>query len=204
MFKSKMTLFSVAQLFSLVLALLLMTFSLLIGRSNFFLALNLDLGKIADIFFVGCSFAAEGWMWIPYFFIVFGWFKKDALLILWAILISTLLTQVPKIFIWDKVGRPMNSGIDPTQIHTIPGIELHLWNSFPSGHTATAFTMFLLTVYLFKTKRVLFLGALLAMACGYARIYLAQHFPLDVGGGIMVALITLWLSLMIRKKTTHA
>ena len=62
--------------------------------------------------------------------------------------------------------------------------------SFPSGHTATAFTIFLVSVYLFPKKEVLFLGAIYAIACGYSRVYLAQHFPLDVAGGIMVAILT--------------
>ena len=93
----------------------------------------------------------------------------------------------------------MASGIPVDQIHTVKGVEMHLWNSFPSGHTATAFTLFLLTTYLFPKKTVLAIGALYAIACGYSRVYLGQHFPLDVAGGITVAIITILLSIYIRK-----
>jgi membrane-associated phospholipid phosphatase len=101
------------------------------------------------------------------------------------------------------VSRPLASNIAPEQIHTVKGVEMHFWNSFPSGHTATAFTLFLLTVYLLPKKSVLVIGLLYAIACGYSRIYLGQHFPLDVAGGIIVAIITLILSILIRKKDSH-
>ena len=185
---------------SLCLAIVLFGASFLLGRETLFLFLNTDLGKIGDFVFDTFSDMAEGWNWIPYFIIFYGRYKKDAVLILLNFLISTLLTQIPKIFIWDTVSRPMASGIPHDQIHTVDGVVMHMWNSFPSGHTATAFTFFLLTVYFFPKKFVLILGSLFAIGCGYSRIYLAQHFPLDVAGGMIVAIITVLTSLYIRNK----
>jgi membrane-associated phospholipid phosphatase len=76
---------------------------------------------------------------------------------------------------------------------------MHQLSSFPSGHTATAFTIFLLTIYLFDQKKLILIGLIYAMLCGYSRIYLGQHFPMDVGGGIIVAIITIEISKRIRK-----
>ncbi len=199
MFSINSKIFTSAIALSILIAITLFSASIVAGRATVFLWLNNDLGNTADLFFNGCSHLAEGWIWIPYFILIFGWFKKDALLILLNFLISTLLTQIPKNFIWDKVSRPMASGIPPNQIHIVKGVEMHLWNSFPSGHTATAFTLFLLTVYLFPKKSVLLIAATYAIACGYSRVYLGQHFPLDVAGGITVAIITILLSIYIRK-----
>lgn len=199
MYSIKSKIFTSAIALSLLTAVVLYITSIWAGRATIFLWLNKDLGRGADLVFNGFSYLAEGWIWIPYFIIVFGWFKKDALFILLNFLISTLLTQIPKNFIWDKVSRPMASGIPVEQIHTVKGVEMHLWNSFPSGHTATAFTLFLLTAYLFPKKTVLAIGALYAIACGYSRVYLGQHFPLDIAGGITVAIITILLSIYIRK-----
>ena len=39
-----------------------------------------------------------------------------------------------------------------------------------------------------------------ALICGYSRIYLGQHFPLDIAGGIIAALLSVALSIQIRKK----
>lgn len=83
-------------------------------------------------------------------------------------------------------------------IHYVKGVTIHSINSFPSGHTGTAFTYALLIGLFTKTKFWVlpaFVGAILV---GYSRIYLGQHFPLDVGAGILVAFSTMLLSLPIQ------
>ena len=192
--------FKIAMGGSLGLAIVLFGASFIFGREALFLFLNADLGKIGDFVFDTFSYMAEGWNWIHFFIIFYGFHKKDAVFILLNFLISTLLTQIPKIFIWDKVSRPMASGIPLDQIHRVDGVVMHMWNSFPSGHTATAFTFFLMIVYFFPKKSALIMGAIYAVACGYSRVYLAQHFPLDVAGGIIVAIITVLTSLYLRNK----
>ena len=52
----------------------------------------------------------------------------------------------------------------------------------------------------FPNKKVLLAGFLYALICGYSRIYLGQHFPLDIAGGIIAALLSVALSIQIRKK----
>ena len=192
--------YKIAQLLSLSLALSLFTMSLVWGKNEAFLYLNANLGLVADKVFEYSSYLAEGWIWIPYFIVLVGLYKKDKAFILMNFLISTLLTQFAKNFIFTTAMRPMASGLDATQIHTVPGVEIHTFNSFPSGHTATAFTLFILTTYLFPNKYALSIGIIYAIVCGYSRIYLAQHFPLDLAGGIFVALLTLPISIFIREK----
>jgi membrane-associated phospholipid phosphatase len=192
--------FIIAVVLSISLAASLFTMSMLWGKNEAFLYLNANLGLVADKVFEYSSYLAEGWIWIPYFIVLVGLYKKDTAFILMNFLVSTLLTQFAKNYIFDTAMRPMASGLDATQIHTVPGVEIHTFNSFPSGHTATAFTLFLLTTYLFPNKYALSIGIIYAMVCGYSRIYLAQHFPLDLAGGIFVALLTLPISIFIREK----
>ena len=192
-----------ARNLSLLVALLLIGTSAYFGRIPVFLFLNTDGGFFMDQFFKWATWGAEGWVWIPFLAIMFGWFKKDAKLIVLNFLLSTLLTQIPKRFIWDTISRPIASGIPLDEIHTVPGVVMHAYNSFPSGHTATAFTLFLLTIYLFPTKWVFAIGAIFAMICAYSRVYLGQHFPMDLGGGILVAVISVQLSIMIVKKNSN-
>ena len=189
-----------ARNLSLLGALLLLGTSAFFGRIPVFLFLNIDGGDFVDQFFKWVTWGAEGWVWIPFFAIVFGWFKKDVKLIVLNFLLSTVFTQIPKRFIWDSISRPIASGIPLNEIHTVPGVVMHAWNSFPSGHTATAFTLFLLTIYLFPTTRVFAIGAIFAMICAYSRVYLGQHFPMDLGGGIIVAVMSVQLSIVINQK----
>jgi membrane-associated phospholipid phosphatase len=199
-FESKKSPFILAQLGSIGLAMLIFIFSLLVGRDTVFLAWNADLGPLADQFFSFITNLAEGWIWIPYLLIVFGWYKKDLVFILLSFLSSTLLTQLPKNYIWPNVNRPIASGIKVSKIHTVVGVEVHTYNSFPSGHTATAFILFFLTVYFFPNKKVFWMGAAYAILCGYSRIYLGQHFPIDVAGGIIAAILSFQISIWIRGK----
>ena len=189
-----------ARNLSLLSALLLLGTSAFFGRIPVFLFLNTDGGDFVDQFFKWVTWGAEGWVWIPFLAIVFGWFKKDVKLIVLNFLLSTLFTQIPKRFIWDSISRPIASGIPLNEIHTVPGVVMHAWNSFPSGHTATAFTLFLLTIYLFPIKWVFAIGAIFAMICAYSRVYLGQHFPMDMGGGIIVAVMSVQLSIVINQK----
>jgi len=99
------------------------------------------------------------------------------------------LTQIPKLIFFPNITRPIASGIDPNLIHKVEGVVMHQLSSFPSGHTATAFTIFLLTIYLFDHKKMVLMGLIYAMLCAYSRVYLGQHFPLDLGGGILVSYI---------------
>ena len=41
------------------------------------------------------------------------------------------------------------------------------------------------------------MGFLLALGVGYSRIYLAQHFPVDVAAGMVVGSITIVISLYL-------
>jgi membrane-associated phospholipid phosphatase len=193
-----------ARNLSLLGALLLIGTSAYFGRIPVFLLLNTDGGALMDQFFKWATWGAEGWVWIPYLSVVVVLFKKDFKLILLNFLLSTLLTQIPKRFIWDTISRPIASGMPLNDIHSVPGVVMHAYNSFPSGHTATAFTLFLLTIYLFPTKWVFAIGAIFAMICAYSRVYLGQHFPMDLGGGIIVAVMSVQLSIMIVQKISNS
>jgi hypothetical protein len=64
-----------ARNLSLLGALLLLGTSTYFGRIPVFLFLNTDGGIFIDQFFKWSTWGAEGWIWIPFLAIVFGWFK---------------------------------------------------------------------------------------------------------------------------------
>jgi membrane-associated phospholipid phosphatase len=192
-----------ARNLTIIGGLLLIATSAFFGRIPMFLFLNTDGGAFVDQFFKWATWGAEGWVWIPYLAVVVFWLKKDFKLIVLNFLLSTLITQIPKKFIWGTISRPIASGIPLDEIHTVPGVVMHSWNSFPSGHTATAFTLLLLTVYLFPTKWTFAIGVIYAIICSYSRVYLGQHFPMDLGGGMLVAVVSVQLSILIHQKISN-
>ena len=90
-------------------------------------------------------------------------------------------------------------------IHTA---ELNYFSSFPSGHTMAAFGFFGMLAYLFGKPWAGIACFVFALLIGFSRIYLLQHFFLDVyvgaAAGILAVLMTAWLLdglLGLRKST---
>lgn len=62
-------------------------------------------------------------------------------------------------------------------------------NSFPSGHTASAFALATILSLYSKNRLVGILCFILAVAAGYSRIYLGQHFFTDVFAGAVIGVM---------------
>ena len=80
--------------------------------------------------------------------------------------------------------------------HYVDGVNIHSYSSFPSGHTATAFTLFLLLSIIFynrhKISQIIFF--ILALLVGYSRMYLSQHFLADVLAGAVIGVFSVYLT----------
>ena len=88
-------------------------------------------------------------------------------------------------------------------IQFVEGIAVHSHNSFPSGHTLTAFSVFaLLSVWRPKPIWSMIM-LLLAVLAAYSRVYLAQHFPQDVLVGSLAGLVCSIVSFQLIEKYLH-
>jgi membrane-associated phospholipid phosphatase len=194
------TQFKTAMFLTGITALILLGCSFLYGKINFFLLLNADLGKPADLFFRFWTNMGDGLWWVVVL-ILFILFKKKRLpLLIGSFICSELLIQLFKSALIPDEARPTKAITDGSVIHTVPGVELHLISSFPSGHTVEIFTFFLLACLLINKRWIIPIGFVYALLVGYSRIYLAQHFPLDVGGGMIIAMISVSSALFVTAK----
>lgn len=151
-----------------------------------------------DIFYRYYTQVAE---WFPYIVCVlvllFGRIG-DGVFASVCMIVSALTTQLFKFIV--NAPRPLKwfeMNMPDVQLCLVDGMNTHSWHSFPSGHTTSFFALaFVLCILLTRCPRnprmtrvlvqiVLFVLAALG---GYSRIYLNQHFALDVLAGIFVGL----------------
>lgn len=151
--------------------------------------------------------------WLPYVVVVLLLFYRAG----WAtflasnLLLSTIIVQPIKHIVC--APRPLTyfaENMPDISLPLVEGVRMNHWLSFPSGHTTTFFVLFFtLSIILceedIKGKNILsFICFLCASFGAYTRIYLSQHFALDVFAGILFALFsTLVLYFFLVKKSKN-
>ena len=101
----------------------------------------------------------------------------------------SLLTIFLKFIIFPGTPRPTVLLEDILPLRLVEGVIQLKTESFPSGHTSSAFAIATFFALVLPHKRLHVLFALLAAAVGYARIYLSQHFITDVYTGMCIGII---------------
>lgn len=171
----------------LVLGVLILSFhnnleiSLLINRLN---------SPVLDFFFKYWTYFGSFALIGP--IILFQCFVKYRYALITAVssLVGFLLVQIAKRFIWYDAPRPKVFFDGMPDIHYVAGVHLHSTHSFPSGHTTGAFALFIALALLSKRPvwQMLFLVA--ALLVGYSRLYLGQHFAIDVLVGSAIGTVS--------------
>ena len=184
-----------ATLFSLTLALIVALFILTYGKVNSFLVINKYNSPQFDYVFKSWTYLGDGIIWVPLFLYVL-FFKRDYFVaVLAALIICTVLTHLLKRVIYPEEFRPIV--VLGEKVRVIQGYYMNRQHSFPSGHTSTAFTLALLLVTIVKKNFWVYFFPVIAFFVGYSRVYLAQHFVTDVFAGMLVGIVSSYLSLLI-------
>jgi membrane-associated phospholipid phosphatase len=126
---------------------------------------------------------------------------RISILALFSVVFQAIIVSLFKRWLFKGLARP-TAFIDDFDWHYIDGVDVHASNTFPSGHTTTAFALFGLMVVVFS-NRGYFLNLvffLLAIATGFSRIYLLQHFAVDVYFGAIFGIISVVLSLVLMEQ----
>lgn len=105
-------------------------------------------------------------------------------------IISAAITQTLKHTIYDDVVRPKKFFEGVQELYLVPGVDNHLYNSFPSGHATSAFALFFSLALITKSHSLKIMLFVLALFTAYSRIYLSQHFFEDVYAGSLIGIVT--------------
>jgi len=165
-------------------AILNSLFCLIFSKPEGFLLLNHFHCQLSDYFFTIITFLGNGIFILSTIILLLIWKKPGwAFQITVSFIVSGLVVQILKHLIHSP--RPKLFFNDQA-IHCINGVTCTGNTSFPSGHTATIFALTTLLSYYFPDKKWGILFFFIAALTGFSRIYLSDHFPIDVLFGSFV------------------
>jgi membrane-associated phospholipid phosphatase len=143
-----------------------------------------------DVFFKYLTALGNGGF-LPVFIFIMVMIKfRDAILLVVVFLLSGLVVQILKRFIFVDVARPAKYFEGVHQLYFVQNVDQLCCKSFPSGHSATAFGIFICFAFVTKKNWLKFLMLILACLVAYSRVYLSQHFLIDTMAGSFIGIIT--------------
>ncbi|MBN2614298.1 MAG: phosphatase PAP2 family protein, partial [Bacteroidales bacterium] len=151
----------------LILFLLLLVFGgtvlLTHSKTQLHLSINQWNGPVRDYFFKYLTWLGNGWF-VAVLFLVFLFVKvRYAWILLAGNILITLVIQGLKHLAFPESLRPV-AYFDKLHenLHLIPGEHMNMYNSFPSGHSATAFGLFILLLFITRNHGLKFIWLIMA------------------------------------------
>lgn len=183
--------------YSLLLLITLMPL-IFYTQDELFLIINSWHTEFMDKFYYWLTYLGDG---IVFAVLILGLLfisYRKALLGLTIFLVTALVAQLLKRIVFSEVLRPV-AKLGEDHVLAIPeGVSPLMHNSFPSGHTTTAFALAFFLLVSFSNKINWFILLILALLVGYSRVYLTHHYPIDVWAGSIIGtagalFLYLWL-----------
>lgn len=183
-FKQNQTFF-IGYFFLLAVAIILLIFD---TKKEAFILLNPYHSVFLNYLFIGVTFLGTGFFSII-ICLALALFKKTFLsfIVFVSFATSGIAAQLLKAFISE--GRPAMVFKKSNYPYFIEHVTLHNFHSFPSGHTVTAFALASILAIAIKNKKYSIPLLLFGTLVGYSRIYLGQHFLLDVAVGSLIGIL---------------
>ena len=143
-----------------------------------------------DLVFRALTFLGDGWFaaMVAVLFILIRF--RYSIMVASASLASGFLAQFLKRVVFREMDRPAAYLEQMPDLALVSGVDLHHHFSFPSGHTTTAFAILVLAGLISGKRWIHFVMMLLAWAVGLSRVYLSQHFLMDVLAGSFLGLLS--------------
>jgi membrane-associated phospholipid phosphatase len=166
-----------------------LVFLLAVGKAASFIELNPYHRSGLDNFFIWVTFIGDGRFDIVIcliFLVLRRWSR--ALQLIAAFLVSALVAQAMKNLF--AMPRPKQFFPAGQYSYFIDGVTHIGFASFPSGHSTSVFAMATLLAIFDSNKGGNIIYLIVAVAVGYSRIYLGQHFLGDVLVGSLIGVAT--------------
>jgi len=169
-----------------------------IGKEPLHLSINQLNSPFWDVFFKYTTYLGDG---IVFPIVIVGLLvfkRKYATAFIYAGLLTLLITNVLKN--WVSIGYARPHTVFGDSLHLIEGVKMRIWYSFPSGHTTSAFALFMLAIHYTKKIGWQLLLLLLALIAAWSRVYLSQHFLEDILAGALLGTTIAFLSFRLASR----
>jgi membrane-associated phospholipid phosphatase len=165
-------------------------FLILYPKGEAHLLINQYRSKFCDYFFSTATYLGDG-VTACLLVIVLCFLKyRYAIFLGLSNVIASLITQILKHTIFADQVRPKKFFEGIAELKLIPWVENYSYNSFPSGHSTTAFATLCCFAMLTNNKYLQFCMFCIALTIGVSRVYLSQHFLNDVIAGSIIGVTT--------------
>jgi membrane-associated phospholipid phosphatase len=151
----------------------------------FFNELNSPTG---DVFFKIMTNLGDGLVYLVVLIILLFIRYRLALVFFVGVVISNVIVHISKSLIWTHAYRPSKyfELFESYKLHFVEGVNLHALHSFPSGHSTTVFNVFFMLALVVKNNFIKFTFLIIAILGAYSRVYLSQHFLIDIVCGAIL------------------
>jgi len=167
------------------LLLIILIAAIIIPKGDDVLFINGNHNEFSDRFFTFITLGGDGKIFIPLIIILLFIRFSYALIAVSAWAGHGIICSIMKKLVFPSMLRPIGH-IDNDLLYFVPGVDVHTNYSFPSGHTATAFCFAIVVALMLRRKSAFFIVITFAALVAYSRIYLLQHFLIDVVGGAFI------------------
>jgi membrane-associated phospholipid phosphatase len=171
---------------------------LALPKDVFLLWLNQHQSPFLNEVFKLATSLCEGYFIVAFFIILGIWRIRFAFLFLIGWAVGGLVTQMLKHI--TNQPRPATFYEGVYHLSFVPGVDIHHHFSFPSGHTATAFTLFFLLSCLTKRPWIGVLCFIIAANAAISRVYLTQHFLIDIYFGSIFGVIAVFSAYFVSER----
>lgn len=108
------------------------------------------------------------------------------MLVITTFITTGILVQFLKRAVFYNIERPVEYFKGTLDLYLVEGVRIYNKFSFPSGHAATTFGFFICIAFISENRYIKLLCLVLACLISYSRIYLSQHFLVDVYFGSII------------------
>ncbi|PZR38243.1 MAG: hypothetical protein DI538_10080 [Azospira oryzae] len=171
--------------FYLTVSLILVLISFFVPPLEVLMHINGWNHPALDFLFAGITTLGDGIV-LAFFAVILLFYRFYAsIALLTNGVIQALVVMVFKRLLFPHALRPI-SFLDPDLIHRVAGVSIHRFMTFPSGHTVTIFGLCVFLSLCTRSRGVTVMLLVIAVLVGLSRVYLLQHFLMDVAVGSLM------------------